>query len=96
MQSRTHNKTREQTRQANRSISKAFSSSIARNRARFLVDKEQLQRVLEPKNCEVTDEALELRWVGKKEAYHSGYSLTDKIIKPLPAMFLMYSFCSLS
>ena len=49
----------------------------------FLVDKEQLQRALEPKNCEVTDEALELRWVGKKEAYHSGYSLTDKIIQPL-------------
>ena len=26
---------------------------------------------------------MELRWVGKKEAYHSGYSLTDKIIQPL-------------
>ena len=25
---------------------------------------------------------MELRWVGKKEAYHSGY-LTDKIIQPL-------------
>ena len=62
---------------------KHFPQALQETEQGFLVDKEQLQRALEPKNCEVTDEALELRWVGKKEAYHSGYSLTDKIIQPL-------------
>ena len=62
---------------------KHFPQALQETEHGFLVDKEQLQRALEPKNCEVTDEALELRWVGKKEAYHSGYSLTDKIIQPL-------------
>ena len=62
---------------------KHFPQALQETEHGFLVDKEQLQRALEPKNCEVTEEALELRWVGKKEAYHSGYSLTDKIIQPL-------------
>ena len=57
---------------------------MAANKTREQTRQAQVtERALEPKNCEVTDEALELRWVGKKEAYHSGYSLTDKIIQPL-------------
>ncbi len=62
---------------------KHFPQALQETENGYLVDKEQLQRALEPKNCKVTDEALELRWVGKKEAYHSGYSLGAKIIQPL-------------
>ena len=47
---------------------KHFPQALQETEHGFLVDKEQLQRALEPKNCEVTDEALELRWVGKKRS----------------------------
>ena len=62
----------------------------------FAVDKEKLQRALEPKNWgrlddnaqpreikQIIEEGLELRWVGKKEAYHSAYTSCRKILKPL-------------
>ena len=62
---------------------KHFPQALKKTESGFVVDKEQLQRALSPKNCKVLDEGFELRWVGKKEAYHSAYTLSDKIIQPL-------------
>ncbi len=64
-------------------LQKNFPQAIQKTEKGFLINKEQLQRALNPKACQVIDEGLELRWVGKREAYHSAYSLTDKIVQPL-------------
>ena len=60
----------------------------------FVLKKEQLQRFLEPKNWgkfndkakqkkATTEEALELLWVGKKEACQQAYANQSQILKPL-------------
>lgn len=51
----------------------------------FAVSKAALQLALSPAGGEIIDEGLELRWVGKREAYHSAYTPNDKILKPLRA-----------
>ncbi len=51
----------------------------------FVVDQTRLQGMLSPKNWEVVNEGFELRWVGKKEAFHNAYAPNDKILKPLRA-----------
>jgi adenine-specific DNA-methyltransferase len=49
----------------------------------YVVNKEQLQLMLEPKNCKIIDDGFGLNWVGKKEAYYNAYIQNNKILKPL-------------
>lgn len=49
----------------------------------YTIDKEQLQLMLEPKNCKIIEDGYGLKWVGKKEAYHNAYIHNNKILKPL-------------
>lgn len=47
-----------------------------------------LQQALDPANPEgirVEEDGYELRWVGKREAYHSAFEPPQKILMPLPA-----------
>jgi adenine-specific DNA-methyltransferase len=46
-----------------------------------------LQQAIDPSNpagLQVEEDGYELRWVGKREAYHSAFMPVQKIIKPLP------------
>ncbi len=49
----------------------------------YTIDKEQLQLMVEPKNCKIIEDGYGLKWVGKKEAYHNAYIHNNKILKPL-------------
>ena len=46
-----------------------------------------LQRAIDPSNpagLQVEEDGYELRWVGKREAYHSAFVPVQKIVQPLP------------
>ena len=46
-----------------------------------------LQQAIDPSNpagIQVEEDGYELRWVGKREAYHSAFVPVQKIISPLP------------
>lgn len=62
-----------------------FPGVLQKTNGGFAVSRSALQRALSPAGGEVVDEGFELRWVGKKEAYHNAYTPNDKILKPLRA-----------
>lgn len=54
---------------------------------RVRVNAEALQRALDPANpagIRVEEDGYELRWVGKREAYHSAFVPPQKIVQPCP------------
>ena len=44
-----------------------------------------LQQALDPSGVQVEEDGYELRWVGKREAYHSAFVPPQKILEPMPA-----------
>ena len=48
----------------------------------YIIDKEQLQLMVEPKNCKLIEDGYGIKWVGKKESYHNAYIPNNKILKP--------------
>lgn len=65
-------------------LQKHFPSAISQKEdGSYIVNKEQLQLMLDPKNCTVIENGYGLNWVGKKEAYHNAYTSTNKRLKPL-------------
>ena len=61
---------------------KHFPQALQETEQGFLVDKEQLQRALNQKKLRSNRRGFGILGF-KKEAYHLGYSLSDKIIQPL-------------
>lgn len=54
---------------------------------RIRVNAAALQQALDPANpagIQVEEDGFELRWVGKREAYHSAFVPTQKIVEPRP------------
>lgn len=43
-----------------------------------------LQQALDPSGVQVEEDGYELRWVGKREAYHSAFVPPQKILEPMP------------
>lgn len=65
-------------------LKKHFPSVISQlDDGSYLIDKEQLQLMVDPKNCKIIEDGYGLKWVGKKEAYHNAYIHNNKILKPL-------------
>ena len=62
---------------------KYFPGALQPKDGGYVIDRSMLQTFLSPENGEMIDEGFELRWVGKKAAYHSAYTPNDKILKPL-------------
>ena len=65
-------------------LEKHFPGALQAKNGGYVVNSAALQKAISPEG-KVIDEGLELRWVGKKEAYHSAYMPNDKILKPLRA-----------
>ena len=54
---------------------------------RIRINAAQLQQALDPANpagIQVEEDGFELRWVGKREAYHSAFVPVQKIVEPKP------------
>ncbi len=50
---------------------------------KIIVNAQKLQMALDPSKVKVEEDGYELRWVGKKEAYHTAFTKNRKILKPL-------------
>lgn len=51
---------------------------------RYILNAAKLQVALDPAGVKVEEDGYELRWVGKREAYHSAFIPVQKIVQPLP------------
>lgn len=54
---------------------------------RIRINAAALQLALDPANpagVQVEEDGFEMRWVGKREAYHSAFVPPQKILQPLP------------
>jgi adenine-specific DNA-methyltransferase len=54
---------------------------------RICINAASLQQALDPSNpagIQVEEDGYEMRWVGKREAYHSAFVPVQKIVSPLP------------
>jgi adenine-specific DNA-methyltransferase len=65
---------------------KHFPQAVeADEQGRWRINAQQLQLALDPAQADVrAEDGYELRWVGKKEAYHSAFSGPQHILRPLP------------
>ena len=52
---------------------------------RIRINATQLQMAVDPSNVQVEEDGFEMRWVGKREAYHSAFVKPNKILQPQPA-----------
>ena len=52
---------------------------------RYTINAAKLQLALDPAGVKVEEDGYELRWVGKREAYHTAFTPAQKILNPLPA-----------
>ena len=66
-------------------LEKYFPGALQAKNGGYVVNSAMLQDAISPEHGKVVDEGFELRWVGKKEAYHHAYTPNDKILKPLRA-----------
>ena len=66
-------------------LEKYFPGALQPKNGGYVVNSAMLQDAISPEHGKVVDEGFELRWVGKKEAYHHAYTPNDKILKPLRA-----------
>jgi adenine-specific DNA-methyltransferase len=66
---------------------KHFPQAIeADEQGRWRINAQQLQLALDPAQADVrAEDGYELRWVGKKEAYHKAFSGPEHILRPLRA-----------
>ena len=51
---------------------------------RFIINSTKLQLSLDPAGVKVEEDGYEMRWVGKRDAYHNAFLPTQKILNPLP------------
>lgn len=51
---------------------------------RYIVNAAKLQLALDPAGVKVEEDGFELRWVGKREAYHTAFTPGQKILAPKP------------
>lgn len=49
----------------------------------YTINAAKLQMALDPAGVKVEEDGFELRWVGKREAYHSAFTPGQKIVAPL-------------
>ena len=50
---------------------------------KYIINTEKLQLAIDPSKAKIEENGYELKWVGKKEAYHKAYIKNDKLLKPL-------------
>ena len=50
---------------------------------KFLINSSMLQVSFDPAGVKVEEDGYEMRWVGKREAYHNAFLPTQKILNPL-------------
>jgi len=53
-------------------------------KGRYRINASLLQLAVDPAGLQVEEDGYELRWVGKREAYHSAFLPVQKILQPLP------------
>jgi adenine-specific DNA-methyltransferase len=50
---------------------------------KYIINSEKLQLALDPSKSKIEEDGYELKWVGKKYAYHNAFTKNDKLLKPL-------------
>ncbi len=66
-------------------LQKHFPQALEVNpQGRYVVNAALLQLALDPAGVKVEEDGYELRWAGKREAYHSAFVPVQKILQPLP------------